>query len=112
MAEGSVILPDDLPEEVKQGSIAEHVYSSTELDVSERLYQSIIKENKSFWSEAYKPFMDRKISRADMMRFLERVYREGGCSYKGMARILGIENEYRKLFNALYHHDLRIKDGS
>jgi hypothetical protein len=110
MTEGSRIHPTDLPEDLHTIFTSEEEKLLTESDVVDKLYQTVVNDGESFWFVVYKPFMERKISRVDMIRFLERIYREGGNSYKGMARILGIENQYRKLFNALYHHDLRIKD--
>jgi hypothetical protein len=56
------------------------------------------------------PFLRRELPAEAVRSLVERAHREGGGSYKGAARVLGVKGEYKKLLNFLQYHRLQKKD--
>ena len=108
MSDGPLVLPEDLPDDLhpaQGGGDPEKTHSIEPVDL---LYSKVVKEGKPFWKTVHEPFLRRKVSREAMGRLIRRGYDEAG-SYKEMARLFGIESDYRKFLNFLYYHDLRIE---
>ena len=100
MARGPTIGPLDLPPEVRG-----------EAGHGERtdLFERVVGRGESFWEAFHKPFLRRELSRDEARAFVRRAYDEAGGSYRAMARLLGIEREYKKLLNFVDFHRLGVK---
>jgi DNA-binding NtrC family response regulator len=109
LARGSVILPDDLPPEILPEDLSARGESGAH-DVAESLYRLIAQQGGCFWEVVHKPFLRREISRTAVRHLIEKAKLEGGGSFKGAARILGIEQDHKKLLNFLRYHKLRPTD--
>jgi transcriptional regulator with GAF, ATPase, and Fis domain len=105
LADGLEIRPEHLPATVRRGARA----PVGGRDVLASLRARIADGGESFWSVVRDPFLRRDLSREDAMRVVNWAWSEGGRSYRGMATLLGIPAEHRRLENFLNHHDLKVQ---
>jgi len=56
-----------------------------------------------------RPYLAHELTRDEVQRLIERAYREAGYSYKGVARLFGIEPDHVKLLNFLRNQKLGVK---
>jgi transcriptional regulator with GAF, ATPase, and Fis domain len=106
LAVGDTIEARDLPEEVTGGGEAER---TGPLQVPDLLYRRIVQDGESFWELVRLPYLGRELSHEAVRRLIERAYTEAGGSYKRASKLLGVENEYKKLMGFLGYHGLRVK---
>ncbi len=74
------------------------------------LYERVVERGESFWDVVADPYLRRRVSRDDAAAFVRRAYASSGASYKGMARLLRVESEYKRLLNFLQYHGLGARD--
>jgi transcriptional regulator with PAS, ATPase and Fis domain len=73
---------------------------------SDRFYKAIA-EGKSFWDSIWKEFLNREISRRDVLRILSKYYEENGHNLKAMSRSLNIkEKDYPRFISALHKYNV------
>jgi transcriptional regulator with GAF, ATPase, and Fis domain len=104
LAEGSRILPQDLPDAVRRC----HEEAGDRQAPADRLYDRIVRDGESFWDVAHGPFLRREVSRDDARKLIARAHKEAGGSYKGVAELFRIEEEYKRLLSFLRNHDLGV----
>jgi DNA-binding NtrC family response regulator len=73
-----------------------------------RLYERVVSAGESFWDVVQKPYLRRELSREEARALVRRAYAEGGRSYRGVARLFRLDDEYQKLFDFLKNHDLKV----
>jgi len=109
LAGGPAILIDDLPPEVRQAILAAKEAEPPQV-VATRLFEKIVEGEGSFWEVAHRPFLRRQISGEEMRSLVRLAYERAGWTYKGMARLFRIEDDYKKLVNFLRNHKIRVTD--
>lgn len=94
---------------------ARHLREATRADpgdvarpAAEQLFERVVSGGESFWDVVQKPYLRRELSREEARSLVRRAYEEGGRTYRGVARLFGLEGEYQKLFDFLKNHDLRV----
>jgi hypothetical protein len=105
-----VIEPWDLPPSVAKGEGAQPVHPARTPAPIDGIYEQVVRGGGSFWELVRKPYLRRELGREEVKQIIQIGYREGGRSYKGMARLFGIEDQYKKLVDFLRHHDLHADD--
>ncbi len=70
------------------------------------LLEDVVSGRKDFWRDVYAPFRTREISRMLLVRFVSEGLERGGGSVQGFARLLGVEDRYRKLVDFLRNNRL------
>jgi pSer/pThr/pTyr-binding forkhead associated (FHA) protein len=105
LCEGGVIQLQDLPGAVRdpEGAAAPPARG---LAVPAELYDRIVRGGESFWEVVRKPYLRREIGREDVRNLLLRGFHEGGDTYKGLAKIFRVEEQYKKLVDFIRHHGL------
>jgi DNA-binding NtrC family response regulator len=105
LSRGPVIEPDDLPEEFRQAG-EPATPGEPAAEVACRLYRLVVEDGESFWEVVHLPFLERRLAREPVRLLVERARHEAG-SYRQMARLFGVEDEYKKLLNFLQYHSIR-----
>jgi transcriptional regulator with GAF, ATPase, and Fis domain len=104
LAKGPRIVPADFPDPLRRSGGGGHGGAPG----AERLYQRIVRDGESFWEVVQGPFLRREVSRDEVRKLVARVHREAGGSYKELARVLGLDQDYKKLLNFLRNHHLGV----
>jgi DNA-binding NtrC family response regulator len=74
----------------------------------DNLYRRLVAENRSFWDEVYKPFMDRDLNRAQVRAIVKQGLYEAQGSYRRLMDLFHLpENDYQKFMDFLRHHQLK-----
>jgi len=102
LAKGATIGAADLPDALTGAA-------ATGGGALEDAWSRIVGGGESFWELVHAPFLARELSKAEVRAFVERAWREGGDSYKGAAKLLGLDGEYKRLMNFVDHHGLGVK---
>jgi DNA-binding NtrC family response regulator len=102
LAQGPEIGPRDLPESVRGGGTS----------AAAELLDRIVSHGESFWDVVATPYLRRDLPREEVVRFVEAAHVAAGGSYKGVAALLRLEGEYKRLLNFLHHHDLGRRGAS
>ena len=55
-----------------------------------------------------KPYLRRAVSREEVRELVRRAYDEAGGTYRGVARLFRLEDEYQRFYGFLKNHDLRV----
>jgi hypothetical protein len=100
----------DLPPALTHSAGAPGEPASAAGAAGETLYDQVVRTGGSFWDLVRKPYLRRELGRDEVKQLVQLGYREGGRSYKGMARLFGIEDQYKKLVDFLRHHDLHVDE--
>jgi len=106
MASGEVIEPYHFEEELKA-----HYSEEDRVPVYSRIYQRIVKNQESFWTAVYEPYMDREINRAQASSVVRRGLVQTHGSYRGLVKLFNLpESDYHKFMDFLRHHRLKPHD--
>jgi transcriptional regulator with GAF, ATPase, and Fis domain len=92
--------------------LLEHIPAEIRCRVSAQrgtLYRAVVEEAGCFWELVQKPFLRRQLSREEVRCFILRAYEEAGNSYLGLARLLHIEHDYKKMLDFLGRHRLGVE---
>jgi DNA-binding NtrC family response regulator len=117
LADGPVILPASLPEAMRRAAARPSTRDPALAGspgapppaAGDRLYDLVVSGGGSFWDLVQRPYLAREIPREDVRALVLRAYREGGHSYKGVARLFRIESEHKKLLNFLRNQRLGVR---
>jgi len=70
-----------------------------------RLWQDLAEGRRNFWDSVATPFLQRDLSRKDVMRLLEAGLETTNGNYRKLAELLGVRNDYKRFLAFLsYHH--------
>ncbi len=70
-------------------------------------FDKAIAEGKSFWDSIWKEFLNREISRRDVLCILRKYYEENGNNLKALSRFLNIkEKDYPRFISALHKYNV------
>ena len=98
VAAGREIQPSDLPDAFAGASGDSGGVAA--------ILERIIAGRASFWDSVQEPFLRRELARDDARSLLAAAKRQGGGTWKGAARLLGVEGQYKKFVNFINWHDL------
>ena len=98
VATGAEIQPADLPDTIA-GSADSPLAAATILD-------RIVSGKATFWEAVQEPFLRRELAREEARSLIATAKHQGGGTYKGAARLLGVERQYKKFVNFINWHDL------
>jgi DNA-binding NtrC family response regulator len=99
LVEGDEVRLEHLPEGLRCNGTSRHG----------KLYQRVVIEKGCFWELVQRPFLNHELSRDEVRCFIAKSFEEAGNSYLGLARLLRIESEYKRLLDFLGRHKLGVK---
>ena len=98
-----------LPAEIRDAAPAAPVVRrERRRTVADDLYDRIVARGECFWEVAYPLFMQREITRGHVRDLIGRALRESGGNYRSVARLFGIERDYKRFLNFLRSHDCQL----
>ena len=106
----SVVTVEDLPPAITR-SAAGGVRPSRERrkQVADLLYDGLVAGSYSFWEHVYPMFINRDITRADVMGLVGQALSETTGSYRAALRLLRMEHgDYKRFMNFLSTHDCNV----
>jgi len=106
----SVVRIEDLPPALTR-SAAGGVRPARERrkQVSDLLYEGIAAGTYSFWEHVYPMFINRDITRADLMGLVRQALFETSGNYRAALRVLRMEpGDYKRFLNFLSTHDCTV----
>jgi DNA-binding NtrC family response regulator len=76
---------------------------------SDHLYDALVAGTCSFWSEVYPMFMNRDITRADLVRLVRRALAQTNGNYRAVLSLLRINaGDYKRFLNLLSTHGCTV----
>jgi transcriptional regulator with PAS, ATPase and Fis domain len=106
----SVVRIEDLPPALTR-SAAGGVRPARERrkQVADLLYEGLISGTYSFWEHVYPMFINRDITRADLMGVVRQALFETSGNYRAVLRLLRMEpSDYKRFLNFLSTHDCTV----
>ena len=77
--------------------------------VSDFLYEGLVSGSYSFWEHVYPMFINRDITRADLMALVRQCLFETSGNYRAVLRVLRMEpSDYKRFLNFLSTHDCTV----
>ena len=77
--------------------------------MSDLLYEGLISGTYSFWEHVYPMFINRDITRADLMGLVRQALFETSGNYRAVLRLLRMEpSDYKRFLNFLSTHDCTV----
>ena len=77
--------------------------------VSDFLYEGLVSGSQSFWEHVYPMFINRDITRADLMALVRQCLFETSGNYRAVLRLLRMEpGDYKRFLNFLSTHDCTV----
>jgi DNA-binding NtrC family response regulator len=106
MAEGEWIEPEHFKGQLRQDAAPEGI-----VPIYTKIYQRIVHEQKSFWTELYTPFMLREINRPQAIAVIRRGLVQTRGSYRELLRLFNLQpSEYQRFMDFLRHQRLKPED--
>jgi DNA-binding NtrC family response regulator len=106
----SVVKVEDLPPALTR-SVTGGVRASRDRRkrVADLLYEGLVSGSYSFWEHVYPMFINRDITRADLMTLVRQALSETSGNYRAVLRVLGMEpGDYKRFLNFLSTHDCSV----
>jgi DNA-binding NtrC family response regulator len=106
----SVVGVEDLPPALTR-SAAGGVRPARERrkQVSDFLYEGLVSGSHSFWEHVYPMFINRDITRADLISLVRQALSETSGNYRAVLRLLRMEPaDYKRFLNFLSTHDCTV----
>jgi transcriptional regulator with PAS, ATPase and Fis domain len=107
----SVVGPEDLPPALTRVIGGGGVTASRERrkQVSDFLYEGLVSGAYSFWEHVYPMFINRDITRADLIALVRQALSETSGNYRAVLRLLRMEpGDYKRFLNFLSTHDCSV----
>jgi DNA-binding NtrC family response regulator len=108
MTTADTIQPNDLPQMLhgRQGpAVVQH---ERRRQVSDQLYEALVKGEYSFWAHVYPLFMERDITRHDIRELVKKGLAETRGNYRALLQLFGIAAEdYQRFHNFLAAHSCK-----
>ena len=77
--------------------------------MSDFLYEGLVSGSQSFWEHVYPMFINRDITRADLMALVRQCLSETSGNYRAVLRLLRMEpGDYKRFLNFLSTHDCTV----
>jgi transcriptional regulator with GAF, ATPase, and Fis domain len=77
--------------------------------VSDFLYEGLVSGSSSFWEDVYPMFINRDITRADLMALVRQCLSETSGNYRAVLRVLRMEpGDYKRFLNFLSTHGCSV----
>ena len=77
--------------------------------VADLIYEGLVAGSYSFWEHVYPMFINRDITRADMMSLVRQALSETSGNYRAALRVLRMEPaDYKRFLNFLSTHDCTV----
>jgi transcriptional regulator with PAS, ATPase and Fis domain len=106
----SVVAVEDLPPAITRSATG-GVRPSRERrkQVSDFLYEGLVAGSYSFWEHVYPMFINRDITRADVMGLVRQALSETSGNYRAVLRLLRMDPaDYKRFLNFLSTHDCNV----
>ena len=109
-AKNGVITIADLPREVLSPyePEAEPCEDARVRPVCEELFDRMVRGGETFWAIVYEPFMLRDLTRDDLRAIVRHGLNLTHGSYKGMAQLFNVPNDYKRLLNFLRKYQCHL----
>jgi DNA-binding NtrC family response regulator len=106
-ARTGVISPADLPREIlSMGAAVKGVPDTSSR--SELMFKRMVQDQETFWTVVYEPFMARDLTRDDLRILIRRALVLTGGSYKALAHLFNVAEDYKRLLNFLRKYDCHL----
>jgi DNA-binding NtrC family response regulator len=77
--------------------------------VADHLYQGLVSRSCSFWEHVYPMFINRDITRADIIALVRQALTETSGNYRALLQLLGMApDDYKRFLNFLNTHDCTV----
>jgi transcriptional regulator with PAS, ATPase and Fis domain len=106
----SVVSVKDLPPALTRSAIS-GVKAARERrkQVSDFLYEGLVSGTHSFWEHVYPMFIERNITRADLIALVRQALSETNGNYRAVLRLLRMPpGDYKRFLNFLSTHDCSV----
>jgi len=100
-------LPDDVADAVR-GAGERLAEAGSPTERASALWGAIVDDGRSFWEVVRGPFLRRELSREDVRRLVERGLAESGGSYKRLAELFGVGEQYKKFHAFLKNNGCHV----
>jgi transcriptional regulator with PAS, ATPase and Fis domain len=108
-AKNGMITTSDLPREVLSANGHTVVPEGERTrPVSEKLFDRMVRGGESFWTVVYDPFMSRDLTRDDLRAIVRHGLHLTHGSYKGMAQLFNVTDDYKRLLNFLRKYQCHL----
>jgi transcriptional regulator with PAS, ATPase and Fis domain len=100
---------DHLPMSMRPGPTLLAPVDDRRRQVSDDLYDALVRQGASFWEHVYPMFLARDITRHDLRELVRRGLRESRGRYKALLTLFGMPTrDYRRFMNFLATHDCSV----
>ena len=76
--------------------------------VCEQLFDRMVRGGETFWTIVYEPFMQRDLTRDDLRSIVRHGLNLTHGSYKAMAQLFNVPNDYKRLLNFLRKYQCHL----
>jgi transcriptional regulator with PAS, ATPase and Fis domain len=106
----SVVRVEDLPPAlIRSTTGAVRPSQERRKQVADLLYEGLLTGTHSFWEHVYPMFINRDITRADLMGMVRHALFETSGNYRAALRVLRMEpGDYKRFLNFLSTHDCTV----
>ena len=107
MAEGNVIEIDDFADSLESRKEGE-AEAEEIAPIHVRLFDSMVKDKKSFWEAMHEPFMQREYGREEIRNVIRKGLIQTRGSYRDLVELFNVEDDdYQKFMDFLRHQKLK-----
>jgi transcriptional regulator with PAS, ATPase and Fis domain len=104
-----VVEMEHLPASMRNGPALMVPLDERRRQVSDDLYDAVVKQGKSFWDYVYPMFLSRDITRQDLRDLVRRGLKESRGRYKELLTLFGMTSrDYRRFMNFLAAHECGV----
>jgi transcriptional regulator with PAS, ATPase and Fis domain len=77
--------------------------------VADKLYDALVSRSSSFWEHVYPMFINRDMTRADLMELVRKALAATGGNYRAVLSLLGMApGDYKRFLNLLSTHGCTV----
>jgi transcriptional regulator with PAS, ATPase and Fis domain len=109
LSPSGVVEVEHLPTAMRNGPALMVPLDERRRQVSDDLYEAVVKQGKSFWDYVYPMFLSRDITRQDLRDLVRMGLKESRGRYKELLTLFGMTSrDYRRFMNFLAAHECGV----
>ena len=99
----------DLPAAVLRPACAAAPSAAAPRTTVDVLYDKMVRQRESFWSQVYAPFMSRDLTREDLRGLVRKGLEQAGGSYRLLTELFNMPaTDYKRFLNFLMKHHCHV----
>ena len=104
-----IVDADDLPAEIRAGSLQVHPRHERRHQIADDLYQALVEHRCSFWDQVYPMFLQRDLTRHDLRGVVSRGLAATRGNYHALLALFHLPPEdYKRMLNFLAAHGCSV----